>query len=584
MAVRTRVDAEGKPTAALQELFKLPTSEGSVMDVDASEVGTENAGKHVRKSTRILQYPSVASAGPYLAVADGSGMLFLLRWLGDEQAPPTVIGHWTHQPEATCMAAGGQPCSVLDMASTTDGDLLLLLQDTKRPLSSDVESGAVAPTTTFRVSLVRIPVEVSEDGAVACELVHQVEARDPPYYAYFEPDTADAYVLGGRAAFAPVVSPTAPANAEDAMQLDVVPPTAAAATAESLPPAPYTWTQTDDGDLTVCYMLSAPVHTSQIRCSFTASTLTLAIEDGPADAPHALERRFYESVLPDECLWTLESGRLLTLHLQKGGKAAGGPIRWQHVFAEDDGVLETLDSSILVEIRDRLAKYTVDTSNSEEKTQAELVTAAATGLERQLEAEDEEGEAAVFARILCTPAVAQVTHRAATSGQDWLAASFRERVCLNAPSGESVVPASSMTRPSIPRLPAVCLRRDVDGLVYELGAGEQQAFHARHAATFDAFGFVQASKRDRRFITFGTRAHHVAVTELRRRTYVYQRAPTRRSAYAQQLVLDLADDYTDILGVQAVVTTAGGDEGLLLLTEMGLHVMTLAEPDVGGAR
>lgn len=58
-------------------------------------------------------------------------------------------------------------------------------------------------------------------------------------------------------------------------------------------------------------------------------------------------------------------------------------------------------------------------------------------------------------------------------------------------------------QPSPSLMPALCLRHDVDGLVWQprnvVSEGDGVSFRMEHVATFNAFGYVQASKQDRKF-------------------------------------------------------------------------------------
>ncbi|KAH9252138.1 hypothetical protein BASA81_009988 [Batrachochytrium salamandrivorans] len=61
----------------------------------------------------------------------------------------------------------------------------------------------------------------------------------------------------------------------------------------------------------------------------------------------------FDRIHPSECIWTLEGPQQITLYIQKNRSG----IRWPHLFAVDDAVLETLDDATLTEYTDRLEKY-----------------------------------------------------------------------------------------------------------------------------------------------------------------------------------------------------------------------------------
>ncbi|KAJ2795401.1 hypothetical protein H4R20_005890, partial [Coemansia guatemalensis] len=118
---------------------------------------------------------------------------------------------------------------------------------------------------------------------------------------------------------------------------------------------PYYWTQTSS-DVTVCIELPVPIKASQILCELSRTSLSLHFDTSAGDlASHTYNRaQFCDSIVADESVWTLENGRILTLYLQKEHEGA----RWATVFANDDGVLETMDSNEFAVIRERLEKYT----------------------------------------------------------------------------------------------------------------------------------------------------------------------------------------------------------------------------------
>lgn len=120
--------------------------------------------------------------------------------------------------------------------------------------------------------------------------------------------------------------------------------------------------------------------------------------------------------------------------------------------------------------------------------------------------------------------------------------------------------------------PALCLRHDVDGLLWQpesqsvLGNGGSMYCPWRHVGTLDAFGYVQASKTQRRFSSCSPDLSLVAISDCSRHVYLYrQRAPistplrNRRtsrdvSSVAKQHVVSL-DPPDPILGLYVSVDT-----------------------------
>ena len=81
--------------------------------------------------------------------------------------------------------------------------------------------------------------------------------------------------------------------------------------------------------------------------------------------------------------------------------------------------------------------------------------------------------------------------------------------------------------------PALCLRHDVDGLLWQpepvsspAGGAGGSACPWHHVGTLDAFGYVQASKTQRRFSSCAPDLSLAAVADCSRHVYLYrQRAP-----------------------------------------------------------
>ncbi|KAJ0397082.1 hypothetical protein ATCC90586_001880 [Pythium insidiosum] len=68
--------------------------------------------------------------------------------------------------------------------------------------------------------------------------------------------------------------------------------------------------------------------------------------------------------------------------------------------------------------------------------------------------------------------------------------------------------------------PALLFQHDVHGLVFSVSV-EASRVLLRHVATFPAFGFVQASKQDKKFMTFARGAQFACIGEFEKRVFVY---------------------------------------------------------------
>ncbi len=133
--------------------------------------------------------------------------------------------------------------------------------------------------------------------------------------------------------------------------------------------------------------------------------------------------------------------------------------------------------------------------------------------------------------------------------------------------------------------PSLCLRHDVDGLLWQPIddiTGDEAAW--QHIATFNAFGYVQASKRQRKFSTCAPDFSYVVICDSVRHIYLYRQpsptlTPLRNrktgqevSSISKQQMISLESSDT-ILGIQAT------NEKLIVLTSHMLYIITVNATD-----
>nr|CAD7416679.1 unnamed protein product [Timema poppensis] len=113
-------------------------------------------------------------------------------------------------------------------------------------------------------------------------------------------------------------------------------------------------------------------------------------------------------------------------------------------------------------------------------------------------------------------------------------------------------------------VPAICLRHDVDGCVWQAGPTtlEDADWPCQHVGTFLAFGYVQASKTQKKFTVCSPDLSYVAVCEATRHIYLYRQPSTistelrnRRTgehvAHVAKQQLVSIDSTSEVLGVHA---------------------------------
>ena len=133
-------------------------------------------------------------------------------------------------------------------------------------------------------------------------------------------------------------------------------------------------------------------------------------------------------------------------------------------------------------------------------------------------------------------------------------------------------------------LPGVCLRHDVDGLIWQPVARQPQPSECpwEHVATFNAFGYVQASKQQKKFSTCPSDFSYVAISDCVKHIYIYRQpsailSPIRNrktgrevASIAKQQLISL-ESTADIVGLQA----AGSR--LVILAGQTLYVVQIQE-------
>ena len=131
--------------------------------------------------------------------------------------------------------------------------------------------------------------------------------------------------------------------------------------------------------------------------------------------------------------------------------------------------------------------------------------------------------------------------------------------------------------------PCLCVRHDVDGIVWQPDADLPDPSHSpwSHLATFDAFGYVHASKQQRKFTACAPDFSYALVCDSVRHMYVYrQPTPTEtalrnrktgrqvNSVAKQQLIsLESVDTITGLFAANNCIFAVAGDT---------VHVLRLA--------
>ncbi|XP_028646745.1 nudC domain-containing protein 1 [Erpetoichthys calabaricus] len=126
-------------------------------------------------------------------------------------------------------------------------------------------------------------------------------------------------------------------------------------------------------------------------------------------------------------------------------------------------------------------------------------------------------------------------------------------------------------------MPCLCLRHDVDALLWQPHADKQDNLW-EHIATFNALGYVQASKRDKKFSTCAPNHSYAALCECLRRVFIYrQPSPVSTELYNRKegrRVGQVAKQQVASLECSdAVLGFSATNERLFVLTSKNLFVI-----------
>ncbi|KAF1586319.1 UNVERIFIED_CONTAM: NudC domain-containing protein 1, partial [Eudyptes robustus] len=301
----------------------------------------------------------------------------------------------------------------------------------------------------------------------------------------------------------------------------------------------YYWQQTED-DVTVTVHIPQDITKDDIKVRFSPDNICVTLKDQPP----LVEGKLYSSVDHESCTWIIRENKSLEISLIKKNE---GP-RWPELIVGDTRGEFIMDSSQCSEITESLMHLTSEVMNPNPEKENPPCNA------QELEECDAFLEDSAS---LCRfdGDTLKVTH------------------VINLGSNQYLF--SVVVDPR--EMPCFCLRHDVDALLWQPHSDQPENMW-EHIATFNALGYVQASKQDKKFMACAPDYSYAALCECLRRVFIY-RQPTPLSTVlynrkegrqvgqvAKQLVATLeAND--PILGFQAT------SERLFVLTTKTLFLI-----------
>ncbi|XP_041933032.1 nudC domain-containing protein 1 [Alosa sapidissima] len=404
------------------------------------------------------------TSATWATLSDGAGTLYLLR---TGRRGEGALNRW----ELFFTESLGEPFTLLHSLSHVQGGLhtleLLLLRLLKEP--QDTRGSGYAASLEW--------VTIASQTTQAEERKYEVKKRrvmtgaSVPHYAALEPQGRGVMVAAEKPfRFTEVDSVPVEEPPAEPMETDKTDPV-------------YFWQQTE-GDLTVHLRLPEGVTKDAVCFRLTADQLNVGVQGSDP----LLKGTLHAPVDPEASTWTLENNKSLEISLQKREEGPMWPElvlgdrRGEHVVTEEQAAL----------IHERLAHLTTDDMNSNPEKDKPPCNA------QELEDCDMFPEDS-FNLMRFDADTLKPSHVVNLGSHQYL-------------FSVDVSPTD---------MPCFCLRHDVDALLWQPRPDQPDAMW-EHVATFNALGYVQASKRDKKFATCAPDFSFAALGECLRRVFLYR--------------------------------------------------------------
>lgn len=405
-------------------------------------------------------------------ISDGTGTVYILSSPSRSQGEPWQLCH-TYCPEWS------QPSTVLMTSAhcslPSNQQIECLVGYICRP--QDVQGSVTIPETTVHFVCVLEWLTFSSALAADCttwtlKRKRRLAGASVPTYSAFD-TLGGSLCLASEKEFSFVFDSCKPEVGHEVEDV----------TTKVKEPPLYSFIQTGD-TLTVVFKLPESVTKTDVTVELGVRTVAISVHEKTV-----LEGEFPHAVMKDASTWTTLDQKL-EVHLIK----AESGVVWKEVVQGDTRGEEVFDPGFVEEIHARLAHLTSDVEAKEaEKPPYNY---------QELDECDDASEYFSFTRHCGNSH--RTTHQINLSGHQWL---FKVQTSPGA-------------------LPALCLRHDVDGLVWQpknvASDGDADPFRIEHVATFNAFGYVQASKQDRKFELGSPDFSFAAISDSVRHVYLYR--------------------------------------------------------------
>lgn len=451
----------------------------------------------------------------WVTLSDGTGRLYVIG-----------TGNRGNSPEKWEIMFNeelGNPFIIIHSISLLEGEehsvAMLLLRIEKEEL--DMKGSG------FYVSLEWVTVSKKKEDSKKYEITKRrvLRGKSVPHYAAIEPNGNGVMIVSYKSfKFISVDQ-----DLEESMDED---------RSEKIKEPLYYWQQTDD-DLTVTVRLPENCAKEDIQIQFLPDNINIMLKE-----IQVLEGKLYSSIDHESSTWTIKENDSLEISLIKKNES----LTWPELVVGDKQGELVRDPAQCAAIAERLMHLTSDELNPNPDKEKPPCNA------QELE------ECDIFfeeSSSLCRfdGNTLKTTHVVNLGSNQYL-------------FSVTVDPKE---------MPCFCLRHDVDALLWQPHCSKQDDMW-EHIATFNALGYVQASKRDKKFFACSPDYSYAALCECLRRVFIY-RQPTPMSTVlynrkegrhvgqvAKQQVASLETN-DPILGFQAT------NERLFVLTTRNLFLI-----------
>ncbi|XP_036063662.1 nudC domain-containing protein 1 isoform X2 [Onychomys torridus] len=451
----------------------------------------------------------------WVTLSDGTGRLYVIGTGNRGNSPEK----W----EIMFNEEFGSPFIIIHSISLLEGEehsvTMLLLRIEKEEL--DMKGSG------FYVSLEWVTVSKKKEDNKRYEITkrHVLHGKSVPHYAAIEPNGNGVMIVSYKSfKFISVDQ-----DLEESMDED---------RSEKIKEPLYYWQQTED-DLTVTVRLPENCTKEDIQIQFLPDNINIMLKE-----IQVLEGKLYSSIDHESSTWTIKENDSLEISLIKKNES----VTWPELVVGDKQGELIRDPAQCAAIAERLMHLTSD----------------------ELNPNPDKGKPPCNAQEL---EECDIFFEESSSLCRFDGSTLKTTHVVNLGSNQYLF--SVIVDPK--EMPCFCLRHDVDALLWQPHCSKQDDMW-EHIATFNALGYVQASKRDKKFFACSPDYSYAALCECLRRVFIY-RQPTPMSTVlynrkegrhvgqvAKQQVASLETN-DPILGFQAT------NERLFVLTTRNLFLI-----------